>query len=668
MEFVGIDTETALISDERPFPALTCLTWYGPKYGEGLCLHADAPARALDIFQRAANGEFVVIAHNLAFDLAVLLCEAPQLNDAIWRMLDASAAQCTQLRESLSDLARGTFAQKMEGDARGRWRTDPATGQRTFFKLDLASSLYLRASIRIDKSKDTWRLRYGALRDVPLDVWPPDALTYAREDAQAHWLLARLQETEATARPALEGYNELADAPAQTRAAWALALQRLAGIQTDPATTVALRASLAARAVAVRDDLIAVGLLRPAGFLVGKDGSLRPSKSETNAKDGRRTKEIQARVVAALGDATPRTDKGSVSASEETLTLTGDPDLVKVADFAHVQKLQSFAEGLDKGFAPRAIYCEWNTLVANGRTSSSNPNMQQLPREPGLRECFVPRPGYVLASVDYSALELCTVAQVCVWIFGASVLADKINAGADLHCYLAAVTEGLDVDTFVTSYKAGDPVAEERRQRAKPGNFGFWGGMGVERFREQNWELGLTAEAAERLRNAWFEAYPEARAYFKYIGDLTRTGEAQLVQYVSNRVRGGCGFTDGCNTLFSGLAADGAKRALYLIQRECFHVPSSPLYGSWGVIFAHDEFILEVPEGSAHEAANRLADLARETMQGYLPHVRVSTSKCLMRRWRKGAKETYDATGARLIPYEDGPAFAKSLAQGKVAV
>ena len=49
-----------------------------------------------------------------------------------------------------------------------------------------------------------------------------------------------------------------------------------------------------------------------------------------------------------------------------------------------------------------------------------------------------------------------------------------------------------------------------------------------------------------------------------------------MTQFLSGRVRGGCRFTQMCNTLFQGLAADGAKKALWDITRECYLDTASP--------------------------------------------------------------------------------------------
>ena len=97
------------------------------------------------------------------------------------------------------------------------------------------------------------------------------------------------------------------------------------------------------------------------------------------------------------------------------------------------------------------------------------------------------------------------------------------------------------------------------------------------------------------------------------------------------------------NTLFQGLTADGAKKALWDITRECYlDTAKGPLFGSRVMIFAHDELILEMPEGQrAHELRCAQVEVMVAAMKEYVPDVRVSPSPRWMRRWFKDAAPVY---------------------------
>jgi DNA polymerase I-like protein with 3'-5' exonuclease and polymerase domains len=70
-------------------------------------------------------------------------------------------------------------------------------------------------------------------------------------------------------------------------------------------------------------------------------------------------------------------------------------------------------------------------MVRSGRTSCSGPNIQQIPRESVFRQAFVPSPGHFLLAVDYSFIELRTLAAHLLHRYGSSTLAEVIKEGMD---------------------------------------------------------------------------------------------------------------------------------------------------------------------------------------------------------------------------------------------
>jgi DNA polymerase I-like protein with 3'-5' exonuclease and polymerase domains len=143
--------------------------------------------------------------------------------------------------------------------------------------------------------------------------------------------------------------------------------------------------------------------------------------------------------------------------------------------------------------------------------------------------------------------------------------------------------------------------------------------------------------------------WPEMQPYWNWIMSRVQ-GDGCVTQFISNRVRGGLSGPAAANTLFQGLAADGAKRAVIQMTEEMYLDNASPLYGSRLVLFAHDETILEMPEERAHEAAHRQAQVMIEKMRECVPDVKVKAEPALMRRWYKEAKTVYE--NGRLVPWE----------------
>lgn len=105
--------------------------------------------------------------------------------------------------------------------------------------------------------------------------------------------------------------------------------------------------------------------------------------------------------------------------------------------------------------------------------------------------------------------------------------------------------------------------------------------------------------------------------------------------HLSGHVRAGCSFTDACNSPFQGLAADFQKDAMWLVQREAYLEPGSPLYGwrQWNNI--HDELDTEGPEVGAEEAMARKCELMRQAAAKVCPDVRVDVEAKLLYRWEK---------------------------------
>jgi len=334
------------------------------------------------------------------------------------------------------------------------------------------------------------------------------------------------------------------------------------------------------------------------------------------------------------------TTTNRVALGADQCKATADPTLIAYCEISSLKKrIGTEIKTLRLGL----IHPWFNTLLESGRTSSS-PNVQNLPRKGGIRECYVPRPGKLYAAADYGRFELHTVSQVLISQLGVpSALADALNRGFDPHLEIASKIVGC-------SYAEADERKHEdeidrARQVGKVANFGFPGGLGASRFVDfarSNYGVEVTEQEAHRLKNAWLEAWPEFGAYFAWIGQQCEAGHATIEQAFVQRYRGGCSFTEACNTLFQGLAADAAKAAGFLIAKACYVDEGSPLFGGRPVNFIHDEFIVEVDDDDrAPEAAEELARLMVLGAAPFLPDVPPTAEPYLMRRWSKNAKPLY---------------------------
>jgi DNA polymerase-1 len=514
----------------------------------------------------------------------------PSIVPAVFEAYDSDRVSDTLIREQLIELREGRFQP-------GRYALDKVAKRR----------------LGIELEKENWRNWYVNLRDKPLKEWPDAAKRYAIDDAIATLDVWRDQ-----------GASPV-DESKQVRAALWLHLASVWGVTTDPVRVEALAGTLETERDALRSVLMAQGLVR--------------------ADNTRNMKAVRARIAAAYAGNPPATPTGAPKTDADTCNQSGDDVLVSYGRLGEVNsKLDNYVPLIRSG----TVHARYGFAVT-GRTTSS-PNIQNLPREGGVRECFVPRPGYVFAIADYDGLELRTVAQACLVLVGHSELAKALNAGLDPHLALAAQILSVDYDTALERRAAEDPEIDAARQTAKVANFGFPGGLGYSRFVDfarSSYGVEISEDRARQLKQQWLARWPEFVSYFQLIDTLDR-----VVHIGSGRVRGGdVPYTEACNAFFQGLGADAAKRAGWLLCRACYSEPTSTLYGSRIVLFCHDEFVIETPDNAmAPLAADELARLMIAGANELLPDVPAKTKPCLARYYSKKAKPVYDEQGV-LVPW-----------------
>lgn len=605
MATYAYDTETWLIAPGRLAPRLVCLSWSS---GTRTAL-LDRESGIRWFRERLEAGD-TLVGHNVAFDAAVMVQADPELMPLVWQAYDEGRILCTKLADQLRHIAKGWY------------RIEPRSGKRPGFSLAALSERYLGEELSGKAGPDVWRLRYHELDGVPLDQWPEEATRYARQDAETTYRV--------WSRLVAEGLA--ADLVPQARYAWSLHLVSAWGLRTDPVAVAALRERVEGTISAARAQLIEAKLLR-----------------ENGSKD---VAQVRARVVRALGDDAPKTARGAVSTSRDVLLSTGDPDLELLASIGADEKLLStYVPVLEEG--TRAPLMPSYGLAESGRTTCRRPNVQNQPRGGGVRECYVPRDGYVFVGCDYHVAELCSLAQVCLDKFGASRMADVLNQGRDLHVDTAAMLLGISYEQAEERRANGDKAVKQARQLSKALNFGLPGGLGASTFVDfarATYGVELTEARAKELKSQWLAQYPEMARYFDEIGSAGGLqGRFTARQHRSGRLRGGVGFCDGANTYFQGLTADGAKAAVYEAVKATYTL-GDPLFGSRVVAFVHDEIILEAPAAQAPQAADRLSQVMVDQMMRYTPDVQSRATPHIMERWYKDAEPAFDQDGV-LIPW-----------------
>lgn len=528
MKIFVLDFETFLLRPAQQAPRAVCLAL------EDLLLHARFDRDAcLDILTTAfSDPDAMIVGAHLAFDLVVACHEWPSLWPLVWAKYDAFMCWDVQHAEKLIDLYDGKLP----------WHPHPTdASKRIRVSYNLADIVERRFGVKLDK--DTWRKRYGTLYGIPCSQWEQGARDYPVDDARWTRKLFDLQITEPE--------DKLVDVTRQCRAAWWMYLMTVRGFRVDRDEIVAFEKRM-------REEMARIAaMLQPAG-LVTHDGK----RSVKAASD------YLLKILESKGLAPVYTPTGKVQLSEEQCADSGDPLLEAYARWTSLTgmltKVATLREAAEAG-AP--IQSRFEVLVASGRASCSGgkpkskseagPNrtaygfqLHNPNREPGLRECFVPRQGYVLVSNDYGQLELCTWAEVCEFLGFGSELGKALNAGVDVHCKFGAALFNYEYEWVLANCKDKKGPAGVARQAAKPFNFGLPGGMrakGIVAYAKASYGVHLELEEAESHIHAWETLWPESRPYFDFVKNHVQGGWGRIRQIYSNRVRGGVGFTDGCN-------------------------------------------------------------------------------------------------------------------------
>lgn len=210
-----------------------------------------------------------------------------------------------------------------------------------------------------------------------------------------------------------------------------------------------------------------------------------------------------------------RTEKGAPSVGIDTLSnYVGNDCVDTLLEYKRISKLITFIESWESLQVEGRIYPSFNITARTGRTTCSNPNIQQCPQDSYVRNLIEARPGWKLAELDYSQLEL----RVASWLAGDENMQHAYQSGSDLH---SKTTELLFGDTSGLSHEE----QKRRRTQSKSANFGFLYGMVAKTFiaYAKGYGLDLTQEDSEKIRADFFNAYPTLLTWHEECKDYART-------------------------------------------------------------------------------------------------------------------------------------------------
>lgn len=272
-----------------------------------------------------------------------------------------------------------------------------------------------------------------------------------------------------------------------------------------------------------------------------------------------------------LNEKAKKTKSGQYSTGEEVLEAIKHkhPIVEKILAHRALKKLIStYIDALPKLIYPATgrIHTSFNQAVtATGRLSSSNPNLQNIPvrgddgRE--IRKAFVPEPGCIFFSADYSQIEL----RIMAHLSADEHLVNDFRCGRDIH---AATASRI-------FHKPIEEVSRDERRKAKTANFGIIYGISAFGLAERM-EVSRT-EAKELITN-YFDTYPRIKEYMQtsvkrarelgYI--VTEFGRRRYLPDITSRnaVVRGYAERNAVNAPIQGTAADIIKIAMVRIAQR----------------------------------------------------------------------------------------------------
>lgn len=228
----------------------------------------------------------------------------------------------------------------------------------------------------------------------------------------------------------------------------------------------------------------------------------------------------------------------------------------------------TYIDALPKLINPRTghIHTSFNqTITATGRLSSSDPNLQNIPirGEDGkeIRKAFIPEPGCLFFSADYSQIEL----RVMAHLSQDPQMIEVFREGKDLHAATAA-----------NIYKKPiEEVTRDERTKSKRANFGIIYGITVFGLAER---LDIPRDEAKMLIDGYFATFPEVRDYMEKSKEIARKqgyvttlfGRRRYLPDINsaNSVVRGFAERNAINAPIQGTAADIIKVAMiHIFQR-----------------------------------------------------------------------------------------------------
>jgi DNA polymerase I-like protein with 3'-5' exonuclease and polymerase domains len=284
------------------------------------------------------------------------------------------------------------------------------------------------------------------------------------------------------------------------------------------------------------------------------------------------------------------------------------------------------------------LHTSFRQMVDTGRLSSSNPNLQNIPKEQKYRSCFIARPGYKLITCDMSQAEL----RILGNFSGDPVFLESFAKGLDLHTRTASDLFGLTYEEVVVDKELddGDPTKKNYRGNVKALNFGLIYGLTKVGL---SLRMGTSEAEAQKLINAYFRRYPRiknwldkaAKSAVRNRYSTTISGRRRYYRMPEptdpkfNRLKGSVE-RQGKNHPIQGSNADTIKQAMVYIIEEI-----KP-YDARLLSTVHDETVVEARDDQVEEVSNIVEKATIAGFAEFFHEVKMTAAADVADYWVKG--------------------------------
>lgn len=287
-----------------------------------------------------------------------------------------------------------------------------------------------------------------------------------------------------------------------------------------------------------------------------------------------------------------KTAKGAPSVDEESLQKLKHehPVIPLLLEYAETQKLKStYVDGLIPKLVDSRLHPSFHLhRTATGRLSSSNPNLQNIPRSSSVRSLFVAPDGYQLLVADYDQIEL----RVMAMFSQDKQMCRIFRNNEDIHAGAAALL----------FKKPLEEITSEERQIGKGVNFltAYGGGSG-----KLSNTTGISIEDARQMIDNYYKQFAGITSWKQkviqqgrikgYVSTMSGRRRRLPELHSSDDMLRSRAERQAVNAVVQGSAADICKQAMVDIDALLDGT------GAKLLVQVHDELVVAVPEDLVDE-------------------------------------------------------------------